>query len=191
MFIVIHCAFVVLAIGSGYIEQYRAQSISDAVSTLCSDLSPHTFQFTSSSHLSPSNLFNVPRCKDDSYLLLVWNKTIAPYETLQYAWQIHKLYRRQSFTFNCFAIISTVRAFYWNSLICLHVEIDMVQMIDVKLSEFIRDGIESVHFFPNVRFAFLSKRSFFENIFVIFHLTQVSSAYSNMSMFDLFFAKIR
>lgn len=43
MFIVIHCAFVVLAIGSGYIKRYRAQSISDAVSTMCSDLKPARF----------------------------------------------------------------------------------------------------------------------------------------------------
>lgn len=147
--------------------------------------SPHAFQFTSSSHLSPSNLFNVPRCKDDSYLLFVWNKTIAAHATPV-----------------CMANSQIISATIFHiQLFCNHLYRSCILLKFVDLSarrnwhgaddwcktEWVYQRWDRVG--VRTGCAFFSKRSFFKNIFVIFLLTQVSAAYSNLFMFDFFLRK--
>lgn len=77
MFIVIHCALLVFSNRFG-VNLYRAQSISDAlyITDMRSVLSPHAFQFTSSSYLSTLEFIRqTPRTNSatqKSYLLFVW-----------------------------------------------------------------------------------------------------------------------
>lgn len=61
MFIVIHCALLVFSNRFG-VNLYRAQSISDAlyITDMRSVLSPHAFQFTSSSYLSTLEFIQAP-----------------------------------------------------------------------------------------------------------------------------------